>query len=111
MQTLYDTRTKSEDYRIYSDGGRRVFSSSEFQPFYKKAEIDETEECAILYEEQGKIYLVVFMLKRDAKDVATRGLSFSFCQIFLQSELSNALRAFTRIKEEWIAAEAKVSEL
>ena len=109
------TRTLSEDYRVYADGGARLLSDrSEFEPLRQRGGIvPEDGPCAILFEEDGRVFLVASGLRRPSRDVAGRPIRFSFCQIFGSGkrEKERAMSAFERLTFGWADAESKVGEL
>ena len=109
------TRTLSEDYRVYADGGSRLLSDrSEFEPLRQKGGIvPEEGPCAVLFEDGGMSFLVASALRRPSRDIAGRPIRFSFCQIFGTSgrERERARTAFDRITSDWAAAEAKAGSL
>lgn len=105
------TRTLSEDYRVFGNGGRETYSdSSEFEPLRKKGRIiPEEGACAVLWEESSNIFLIVSAMQRGVNDFANRPIRFSFCEIF--TERVEAWTAFTRIISEFSEAERVMQSL
>ena len=91
------TRTLTEDYRVFGNGGSETYSdSAEFEPLRKKGRIiPEDGPCAVLWEESQLIFLTVSAMQRGTKDFANRPIRFSFCEIF--TDRREAWTAFTRI--------------
>jgi len=124
IEFRFVTRTQTEDYRVIGieDGIRepvvqeseenRWPDAQEFEPLRKMGDIiPEDGPCAVLFEYEKKIYLVVSSMRRGEKDKAGRTKRFSFCQIFPGAERVKAYRAFTRIAADLSEAETKASEL
>ena len=104
------TRTRDEDYRIFSSGGNKTHSDSEFEPLSRKGRIiPEEGPCAVMWEESSLIFLTVSSMQRDAKDRANRPIRFSFCEIF--TDRVKAWTAFTRIISDFSGAENVVRSL
>ena len=104
------TRTRSEDYRVFSSGGRETHSDSEFEPLRRKGRIiPEEGPCAVMWEESSLIFLTVSAMQRGAKDRANRPIRFSFCEIF--TDRVKAWTAFTRIISDFSGAENIVRSL
>ena len=105
------TRTLSEDYRVFGNGGRETYSdSTEFEPLRKKGRIiPEEGPCAVLWEEASLIFLTVSSMHRGVKDIANRPIRFSFCEIF--TDRAKAWRAFTRIISDFDEAEKLMQSL
>lgn len=54
------TRTCNEAYRIFSSGGNKTHSDSEFEPLRRKGRIiPEEGPCAVMWEESSLIFLTV----------------------------------------------------
>ena len=107
------TGTLSEDYRVFENDGSTVLDYEDFAPILAKADVQEDEEAsAVIYEDGGIIYLAVFGLKRnDTLDRAGRKLRFSFCQTFPSEKKNYAIRAFSRVVNEWQETGETVSKL
>ena len=105
------TRTLSEDYRVFGNGGHETYSdSTEFDPLRKKGRIiPEEGPCAVLWEESSLIFLTVSSMQRGVKDLANRPIRFSFCEIF--TDRAKAWRAFTRVISDFSAAEKLMQSL
>lgn len=94
------TRTRYTDYRVYINGGRDTISNREgFRPLRQKCSITEGEQCACVFAENAKIYLVVSALDRHKTDERGRAIRFSFCQIF--TDKKKAASAFLKAAEHW----------
>ena len=94
------TRTRFVDYRVFINRGTETISNYEgFRPLRQKCSILDGEECACLFVEDPKIYLVVSGLDRHKRDERGRAIRFSFCQIF--GNKSEAASAFMKIKKHW----------
>lgn len=105
------TRTLRDDYHVYADSGRAVFSDqTEFDPLRRKCGINpEDGGCAAMFEDGGKIFLVVSGLSSGRKDISGRPIRFSFCGIFRDRTESYA--AFSRIITQWENTEAEIQSL
>ena len=105
------TRTLSEDYHVFGNGGRETYSdSTEFDPLRKNSRIiPEEEQCAVLWEESQLIFLTVSAMQRGTKDFANRPIRFSFCEIF--TDRREAWTAFTRIISDFSWAEQVMQSL
>ena len=105
------TRTLTEDYRVFGDGGTETYSdSTEFEPLRRKGRIiPEEGACAVLWEEDGRIFLTVSSMQRGVKDFANRPIRFSFCWIL--ADRSEAWAAFTRIISDFGKAEKVMQSL
>ena len=105
------TRTLSEDYHVFGNGGRKTYSNiTEFDPLRKKGRIiPEEGSCAVLWEESSPIFLTVSSMQRGVKDLANRPIRFSFCEIF--TDRAKAWRAFTRVISDFSAAEKLMQPL
>ncbi len=96
------TRTKSEDYRVFAgDGKEELNFAEEFQPILDIAQVDEDEKSAVIYEDSGKVYVAAFGLRLSRQDRARRVIKFSFCLILPSENLQTAMRAFSRVVNEW----------
>ena len=113
IEFRFCTKTLSEGHRVFYDDGREILSfTEEFDPVMRKAQTaDDAERSAVIFEEDGRIYLAVFGLKRKDHDRAGRTIRFSFCRIYRKSEAGKAMNAFTRVCEEWRETEKKVDSL
>ena len=105
------TRTFSEDYRVFGNGGKNLYSdSSEFEPLRKKGRIiPEEGPCAVIYQENGLIFCIVSSMQRGTKDFANRPIRFSFCKIF--TDKTEAWSAFTRVISDFKGAEKIMQSL
>lgn len=103
------TRTRYTDYKVYINGGRDTISNREgFRPFRQKCGITEGEQCACIFAENGKIYLVVSALDRHKTDERGRAIRFSFCQVFTNKQ--HAASAFIKLADHWEDVEAWLSQ-
>ena len=115
IEFRFVTRTLSEDYRVFYDNGRKQLGDiEEFAPVRKIGSIiPEEGPCAVLFEQDGKIFLAVSGMRRGQKDKAGRPIRFSFCRIYQknnQTYRERAWNAFARIITDWEAAENEISE-
>lgn len=109
------TRTLTQDYRVFCDGGKRVLSDAEdFAPIRKMGRIvPEDGPCAVLFMRNGKIFLAVSGMDRGKMDKAGRPIRFSFCRIYQDvnpRSMNLAWGAFKRIIEDWDNAVEEISE-
>ena len=113
IEFRFQTRTLSEDYRVFADGGEQTLNyAEEFEPLESAAEVAYDEErSAVVFENDGSVYVSAFGLKRNAFDRAGREIRFSFCLILPSSEKQAAMRAFSRLVKEWNEAGEEVSRL
>ncbi|MBQ9565104.1 MAG: hypothetical protein IJU98_05905 [Synergistaceae bacterium] len=123
LKFRFVTRTLSEDYRVYADGGARLLSDrSEFEPLRQRGGIvPEEGPCVVLFEEpagsglsaEGGIFLVASGMRRPSRDVAGRPIRFSFCQIFepRRKGRERAWSAFERLTTDWEEAEREAGSL
>ncbi|MBR1438927.1 MAG: hypothetical protein IJ587_10370 [Synergistaceae bacterium] len=97
------TRTLSEDYRVFANDGSELLDyEEEFEPLLEKAEIESDDDAgAVIFTENGKIYLAAFGLRTNRQDRVGRTIRFSFCQIFHETRMNLAMNAFCRIADEW----------
>lgn len=106
------TRTFSEDYRVFYRKGDRLVTLSdlvEFAPLRTKVNIIyEHKPYAAIFEECGKIFLVVSGMRRGVTDRAGKAISFAFCQIFQQAEKLKAYNSFRRVVLNFSEAERKL---
>ena len=94
------TRTRYIDYKVYIHGGQDTISNREgFRPLRQKCSITEGEQCACVFVENAKIYLVVSALNCHKTDERGRAIRFSFCQIFTNKK--QAVNAFIKITYHW----------
>lgn len=109
------TRTFSEDYRVlYQEGDRLITLSElvEFAPLRVKVNIIyEHKPYAAIFEDGGKIFLIVSGMRRGVTDRAGKAISFAFCQIFQQAERLKAYKSFRRIILDFSGAEKKLQSL
>lgn len=116
LEFRFVTRTLSEDYHVFGDGGSSIFSDPiEFAPLRRKGGImPEDGPCAVLFEDNKKIFLVVSNMQSGRKDIAGRTIRFSFCQIFqgtAQVDKEHAFTAFTHVVRRWDDVQTKVQSL
>ncbi|MBQ9527646.1 MAG: hypothetical protein IJR68_08540 [Fretibacterium sp.] len=110
------TRTRNVDYRVLEDGGRTALPSDAFASLYRKGNIlpDKGEACAVLFQEDGKVYLVASALQRGIRDVHGRPIRFSFCRILqgtAQQDRGRAFVAFARLVRDWEGTEERMRSL
>ena len=110
------TRTLSEDYRVFYDSGRKQLGDlEEFAPLRHKGRIIPEEGTALaVFEEGGKIFLVVSGMKFGNRDRAGRAIRFSFCQIFegnSPEEREKAFSAFSLLISSMPAVQEKAKGL
>ena len=100
---MFYTRTLSEDYRVFADDGNETLDYAEyFEPITEIAQVkSDDERSAVVYTEDGNIYVAAFGLLRGAKDRARRDIRFSFCVVLPKSNMNSAMRIFSRVKNEW----------
>ncbi len=116
LEFRFVTRTLSEDYHVFGDCGESIFSDPiEFAPLRKKGGImPEDGPCAVLFEDNKKIFLVVSNMQSGRKDVAGRTIRFSFCHIFqgtTQVDKEHAFAAFIHVVQKWNDVQGKVQSL
>lgn len=113
IEFRFQTRTLSEDYRVFADGGEQTLNyAEEFEPLERVAGVESDDErSAVVFEDDGSVYVSAFGLKRNAFDRARREIRFSFCLILPSSEKRAAMRAFSRLVKEWDETGEEVSKL
>ena len=85
-----------------NDGSELLDYEVEFEPLLEKAEIETDDDAgAVIFTENGKIYLAAFGLRTNRQDRVGRTIRFSFCQIFHETRMNLAMNAFCRIADEW----------
>ena len=109
------TRTLSQDYHVFYDGGRKVLSDeTDFAPIREMGYIvPEEGPCAVLFTRNGKIFLVASGMERGKMDKAGRPIRFSFCKIYQgagQDFQERSWGAFKRLAKSWEEAEETISE-
>lgn len=97
IEFRFVTRTLSEDYRVFYDGGNKQLGDiEEFAPIRKKSRIIPEEGTALaLFEEDNKIFLIASGMKFGNRDRAGRTIRFSFCQIFQGNDIEEREKAFS----------------
>ena len=115
IEFRFITRTFSEDYKVfYENGSKQLLDIDEFAPLRKICNIiPEEGPCAVFFEKNEKIFLVVSGMKCGKNDKAGRPIRFSFCRIYQrnnQNYKERAWNAFVKIISEWNAAEYEISE-
>ncbi len=116
IEFRFVTRTLREDYHVYADNGNAIFSDqTEFAPLRAKCSIrPEDGGCAALFEDNGKIFLVVSGLSTGRKDFAGRPIRFSFCRIFQDSSQNNKAKSYAsliKIITQWQQVESTLQSL
>ena len=103
IEFRFYTRTLSEDYRVFADGGSEVLNYAEkFAPLIDIADVrSEDEESAVIFEDGGNVCVAAFGLCRDGLDRVRRVKRFSFCLILPAEKKAHALRAFSRVVNDW----------
>lgn len=116
IEFRFVTATVNVDYHVYCDNGSRILKDAEeFDPIKEIGNffLDEGA-CAVLFENNGKIYLVATNLQRDKKDFVGRPLVFSFCWILQGNNIEykrKAWCAFSKIILSWNEVEIKIQSL
>ena len=109
IEFRFVTRTKFADYRVFYNGGSETLSNrDDFRPLRQKCDIIEGEQCACVFTENDRFYLVVSALDADRTDERGRAIRFSFCQIF--DDASEAASAFVKVKNHWEEVESWIHE-
>ena len=108
---IFVTRSESQDYRVFVNGGADILSDGDFSPLRKKGHISpEGHPCASIYEENTECYVIASGLKRNANISRNGTNTFTFCWIIPSSEKIKAYSVFAKIIREWDSLEKKINE-
>lgn len=116
IEFRFVTATVNVDYHVYCDNGNRILKDAEeFDPIKEIGNffLDEGS-CSVLFEDNGKIYLIATNLQRGNKDFVGRPLVFSFCWILQGNNIEykkEAWSAFSKIILSWNEVERKMQSL